>query len=214
MAAVVGLARTATYNFLNEAPLPFVYLPHRQHYRGAMTFVIHTAVPPSSVAAAVRAEVRAVDPDVALYDVRSMREHLLNGRALFFVTLGATIAVAFGLLALALSTVGIYGVVSYGVSQRTREIGIRVALGARSARVVRMVVAQGLVVAALGIVLGLVAAAGVVRVLGSLLYGVAPSDPVVWVTVASLLMAIAVAASLLPAMRAARVDPMLALRSE
>jgi predicted permease len=214
VALVVGLARTATYNFLNEAPLPFAYVPYRQHRRDAMTFFVHTAGDPDALAPALRAVVRELDPDAPLYDVRSMRDHLVNGRALLFVRLGAAIAAAFGVLALTLATVGAYGVVAYSASQRTREIGIRVAFGARAGRVARLLVGQGLALAAVGVGSGIGAAAAAGRALSALLYDVRPGDPVVFGAVAALLAAVVALASLVPAWRAARLDPTVALRSE
>ena len=138
----------------------------------------------------------------------------MRGRAMIFTWLGAAFAAVFGLLALSLAAVGVYGVVSYSVTQRTREIGIRMALGARLAAVLGLVVRQGAGLAGIGIVVGLLAAFGVGRLLGSLLYGVRPSDPLILGGVALLLGAVALGASYLPARRAAKVDPLTALRAE
>ena len=138
----------------------------------------------------------------------------MRGRALLFPRLGAAFAAVFGLLALGLAAVGVYGVVSYAVTQRTREIGIRMALGARLAAVLGLVVRQGAGIAGTGIIVGLLAALGVSRLLGSLLYGVKPTDPLIFGGVAILLGAVALGASYLPARRAAKVDPLVALRAE
>ena len=139
---------------------------------------------------------------------------LMSGRALLLPKFAASLAAAFGALALILAIVGLYGLVAYGVSQRVREIGIRVALGAGRATVVRMVLRSALVQAGLGISIGLVLALAATRALRSLLFGVGAADPLTFVVVAMLLLAVAAAASFVPARRAAAVDPMVALRSE
>jgi predicted lysophospholipase L1 biosynthesis ABC-type transport system permease subunit len=208
------VTRDAQHNFVGEQPKPFWFLPQTQQYTSSLTLHVHTAVDPVPLAPAVRAAFASLDPDLPVFDVRTMQEHLTRGRAMIFTRLGAAFAVAFGLLALALAAVGVYGVVSYSVTQRTREIGIRMALGARLAAVLGLVVRQGAGLAVVGIAVGLLAAFGVGRVLGSLLYGVRPSDPLILGGVALLLGFVALGASYLPARRAARVDPLLALRSE
>jgi macrolide transport system ATP-binding/permease protein len=211
---IIGIVRDAQYNFLGETPKPFWYLPQTQHYTSSLTLHIHTTVDPTSVAPAVRAAFSSLDPTLPLFDIRTMQEHLMRGRALLFPRLGAAFAAVFGLLALGLAAVGVYGVVSYAVTQRTREIGIRMALGARLAAVLGLVVRQGAGIAGTGIIVGLLAAVGVSRLLGSLLYGVQPTDPVIFGGVAVLLGAVALGASYLPARRAAKVDPLVALRAE
>jgi len=210
---VVGVAQDMKYNNLMESPTAFVYLPLTQSYEGYATLVVRTATDaPRALAPAVTGIVTSLDPDLA-YDVRTFAD-LMTGRALILPRLGAWLAGAFGLLALLLVSVGLYGVVAYGVGQRTREIGIRVALGADRRTVVRMVVGGGLAQAGLGLAIGTVLAFGATRALGSLLFGVRAADPLTFGTVAALLIAVALAAGWLPARRAARVDPVEALRSE
>ena len=196
-----------------DAPVRYeTFLPHAQAADNGMTLVVRTTRDPLAVAPAVRGAVRALDPDQPVFEVRSMDE-LLSSRVAqrrFSMTLLGT----FAALALALGVVGVYGVTSYLVAQRAREVGLRMALGAEPRQLVRMVVGQGMRVAAVGIVLGLVGALGVARVMASLLYGVRPTD------VASLLGATAVlalatlVANYVPARRAARVDPLVSLRSD
>jgi predicted permease len=209
---VVGVAPDMKYGNLNEPPRPFVYVAITQSYAGTATLLVRTAGDPHAAAASVTAVIAALDPEMPA-DVRTY-DQLMAGRALLLPRFAATLAGAFGALAFVLAVVGLYGIVSYTVSQRVREMGIRVALGARPATVVRMVVRGGLAQAGLGIGIGLVAALGATRALKSLLFGVGAADLATFASVAVTLAAVAALASWIPARRAARVDPMVALRSE
>ena len=211
---IVGITGDVAYFSLGETPKPFFFRPYSQSYRSSFTLTVHTSVDPASVAGAVRTAVASLDPTLALFDVRSFEEHLRGGRALIGTRLGAAFAAVFGALALVLAAVGLYGLLSYAVAQRTREIGIRVALGARTSTVLRLVVRQGLVMSAVGAALGLAITIGVTRLLTALLFGVAPNDPLILGGVLLALLAIGAAASAIPAFRAARVDPLVALRAE
>ncbi len=162
----------------------------------------------------MRTAVASLDPTLPVFDVRSFDEHIRSGRALLGTRLGAAFSEAFGALALLLAAVGLYGLLSYAVAQRSREIGIRVALGAHTSTVVRLVVRQGLMMSALGAAIGLAITFGVTRLLTALLFGVAPRDPVILGGVVVILLAVGVVASMVPALRAARVDPLTALRAE
>jgi len=177
-----------------------------------MNLVVRSAGDPLTSASAVRAVVRAADPDQPVYGVATM-DRLMGDRTasrrFVMILLGLFAAVA-----LALAGLGLYGVVAYVVSQRTREIGIRIALGAEAGRVARMIIGQGAAHAAGGIVLGLGCAVAVTRVLSGLLFDVSATDPIVFAAVAVLLLAVPLRASWLPSRRAARTDPMIALRSE
>ncbi len=188
------------------------YLPYARAAFGMMTLVVRTASDPAAIAPAVRREVRAVDPALPVWDVRTMRE--TQAYASWNRRLMGEIFGSFGVLALVLATLGVYGVMAYAVSQRTREIGIRMALGAQAADVLRMVVGRGALIAAGGVAVGLLGAFGVSRVMRGILFGVRPGDPVTFGAVAALLLATALLASWLPARRAARVDPMTALRAD
>jgi predicted permease len=212
--SVVGVARDSKYVFLGEEPRPFMYIPFSQRYRSEMTLFIHSAGDPASLIAAARRIVGEMDTDLPVYDAKTMATHLRDGIALLFVRLGAKLAGAFGLLGLVLAVVGIYGVVSYSVTQRTHEIGLRVALGANRSDVLRLVLGQGLMLTIGGVAIGLAAALAVTRVMSSLLYGVSATDPVTFAIVPLLLTGVALAASFIPARRAMRVDPMVALRYE
>jgi putative ABC transport system permease protein len=173
---------------------------------------VQTKGEPASFVNQVRAEVRALDKNLPLTDVRTMREHMrlpLAPARLF-----AWLSGAFGVLAMLLAAIGLYGVMAYIVGGRTREIGTRMALGAQSSDVFKLVVGQGMALALVGVGVGLVAALALTRVLSSVLYGVSATDPLTFAAVAALLAAVALLACYLPARRATKVDPMEALRYE
>ncbi|HVF43829.1 MAG TPA: ABC transporter permease, partial [Pyrinomonadaceae bacterium] len=209
---VVGVARDGKYRSLGDRPRPYVYTPLFQSYQPRMTLVVRTSGEPTALAGAVRGQLRALDPNLPVAEVRTLEEQfdlsLLPARVAAY-TLGG-----FGLLALALAAIGVYGVVSYSVAQRTREIGVRVALGARAGDVLRLVLGEGLSVVGLGLLLGLLVSFAAARLFSNFLYGVGAADPLTFVFVPALLGAIALAAGYLPARRATKVDPMVALRHE
>jgi len=211
---VVGVSGDIQYFSIGEAPKPFFFRPYAQHYRSSFTINVHAAAEPAALMKQLRASIASLDPTLPVFDVRSFEDHILNGRALLGTRVGAWFAAVFGALALVLASVGVYGLISYSVAQRRREIGIRVALGARAGAVVRLVVRQGITIAIVGVLLGLAMAFGVTGLLSKLLYGVAPHDPLILGGVALTLAAVGAAASLIPARRAASVDPLIALRAE
>jgi predicted lysophospholipase L1 biosynthesis ABC-type transport system permease subunit len=215
---VVGIVKDVRHNGVADIVKEKFYVPHRQWHKSvgfpirAMTLVVRTPGTPSSLAPAVRNVIRQMDPALPVADVRSMTD--VVGAALSTPRFTSVLLSMFALLALTLSAVGIYGVLSYLVSRRTREIGIRVAIGADRGRVLRLVLASGLGLAAIGITAGIVVALFVSRLLSGLLHGVTPADPLTFVSVAIGLGAVALGASLAPAWRAMRVDPVVALKSE
>jgi len=210
-AYVVGVVGDVRFGTLDSLPEPDVYLSYYQSARGRMMMFVRTAGDPRSVIGAVRREVATLAPGVPLYDVRPMRERVAD--AMGYARFSATLLAAFAMVALALAALGTYGVISFGVSQRTKEIGIRVALGATRQNVLRLVVGQGVGLAVTGGALGLMGALATTRVLRSLLYGVAPSDPATLVAIVVVLVVAVIVASWLPARRAAGVHPAEALRS-
>ena len=177
-----------------------------------MYLVAHTASDPDRLANPIVAQIHAIDPDTVVYDIRNMQNRLCASLARR--RFASTLLGSFAIFAMILAAVGVYGVVSYIVSQNVHEIGIRVALGARSENIVGMVMQQGLSLAGVGIVVGLVGAAALTRLMSSLLFGVSPADWITFLTVAFVLAIVAVGASLIPAVRAINVDPTVALRTD
>jgi macrolide transport system ATP-binding/permease protein len=211
---VVGLTRTGKYLFLYETPQLYVYFPMAQRYSSGATLMVHTEGDPQGLAGPVREQIRQMDPGLALFDVTTMETQVRYGKPLLPARLGAMVVGAFGLLGLVLASVGVYGVVSYSVSQRTQEIGIRAALGAQPRNVLAMVLKQGMSMALIGTGVGIVLAFLIFRGLHTVLYGVKSTDLVTLVAVSGLLLAVAFVASYVPALRATHVDPVVALREE
>jgi predicted permease len=209
---VVGVVANVKQYALDADSRVTLYAPHTQAPSSTMFVTVRTSGDPRAVAAAVTGEARSIDPNVPVYDVKTMDERLsqsLARRRFAMLALGLFAAVA-----MLLAAVGIYGLMSYAVAERTREIGIRVALGAQTGDVLKLVVGQGMLLAAVGVAVGLVGAAGVTRVMSSLLFGVGATDPVTFAAPSLLLAGVALLACYLPARRAMRVDPMVALRYE
>ncbi len=211
---VVGISKDGKYRYIFEERGNYFFTPLAQDYRAQRALHLRTAGAPELLAPAVQREIRAINPDLPVYDVRSMRNSMSGGNGFFLLNMGALFGGALGILGLVLALVGIYGVVSYAANQRTQEIGIRMALGAQSRDILGLVVGQGLTLVAIGLGLGLLAAFGVSTLLGTLLFGISSRDPITYVSVPILLGLMAIAASYIPARRATKVDPLIALRSE
>jgi len=209
---VVGIVGNTIVNQIGEDPQPLVYLPITQDYSPAATLQVRTTGRPETIIVSVRKQVQAIDPNLALTNVQTIEE--VMGQGLWASRMGAGLLSVFGALALILSLVGVYGVLSYSVHQQTREIGVRVALGAQSGQVMRSIVSQGFRLAAVGLVLGFTAALVLTTALSSLLFGVSAHDPVTFLTVALGLGVAAIMACYIPARRATKVDPIVALRYE
>jgi predicted permease len=209
---VVGVARDGKYYTLSEAPRAYLYLPMDQAYRSAVTLQVRTKANPLSVVDAVRKTVRGMDGRLPLYGVRPLDEHMEF--ALWWTRMGAVLAGVFGGLGLTLAAVGLFGLIAYRVACRTREIGIRMVLGATRREVTRMVVSQAARLAALGLAAGMVLGFALARAMNALLYGVGALDPLTFTLTPLVLLAVALAAGFLPARRAARLDPAAALRHE
>jgi predicted permease len=209
---VIGVARDGKYASLGEEPTPFIFYPHRQLYRPEMAVVVRSHGDPASLVPEIRRQVATLDPTLPVYDVKTLVAHL--GTALFPARAAATLLGLTGALALLLAAIGLYGVLSYAVALRTREIGVRVALGAQRADVVALVVGRGLRLAGTGVAIGLALALGVTRLLSFLLYGISPLDPLTFATIPALLLSVALFAAWDPARRALRIDPATCLREE
>jgi putative ABC transport system permease protein len=209
---VVGVAGDVLNRRLTESSQPILYRTLDQASDLSMALLIRTRGQTPGLGEGVAREVRSIDPDLPVYAVRTMSE--LIEAAVAQRQFLMRLLVAFGALATALALLGIYGVMAYSVSQRTREIGIRMAIGARQVDVSRMVMRRGLVLTAAGAFAGIAASLGLSQLIRSQLFGVQPSDPMTMASVLALMMAVASAAAYLPARRAALVDPVVALRSE
>jgi predicted permease len=210
---IVGVSADAKYSSLRMDPPPTIYIPYLQADDAeSMTFELKTAASTESIVAEIRETVRSVDRDLPLLEVRTQTQQIeatLSQERVF-----ATLTSGFGVLALILAGIGIYGIMAYTVSRRTNEIGIRMAVGAQSREVLAMVLRETSLLACLGVVVGLAAAVGLTRLVASTLYGLKPTDPVTFFGAALLLLIIAMAAGFAPARRAASVDPIHALRHE
>ena len=211
-AYVVGVVADVRYNTIDSLPGSDVYLPFAQSPRGRMMIMLRTTGNPEALVPWVRTAMRDIAPDLPVYDVRTMSSRVADSTA--YARFGTILLMLFGAVALALATLGVYGVISFSVSQRTREIGIRMALGATARGVVRVIVGQGLTVAAAGAAVGLALAIASSGVLESMLHGVAPADPLTFAAITAVLLAAVALASWIPARRAAGIQPTEALREE
>jgi predicted permease len=209
---IIGVTGDVKYNSLGEAPMPGAFRPQWRDYDTLNTLVVRTNGDPRSIISALRSEIQKMDATLPIYDVKTLTEHM--DIPLFPARMGANVLGCFGVLALVLAAIGIYGVMSYVVAGRTREIGLRMALGAQLRHVRHLILRQGMMLATIGLVLGLGVVFVLARFLKSMLYGISPSDPLTFTAITILLAGVALLACLIPAQRAARVDPMVALRDE
>jgi predicted permease len=212
---IVGVSKDSRFQGATGTIRPFLYLPFEQHSKTSSleTLQVRTAGAPSSMIPEIEHVLNSLAPDLPLFDVKTMTVALNTLNGLLIFQLGAVLAASLGMLGLVLSIVGVYGVVSYAANQRTHEIGIRIALGAQPADILKMIFRQGLLVVGIGLAVGLAAASAAARVVGNFLT-VSATDPVTYLTVSALLTFVALVACYIPARRAMRVDPMVALRYE
>ncbi|HST23111.1 MAG TPA: FtsX-like permease family protein, partial [Blastocatellia bacterium] len=210
---VVGVARDSKYHSLRESPLPYLYVPLSQEQSlSSITFIARTSGNPSNLLASIESEASAIDGNVPFFNTGTLDYHI--GNLLVAERFAATLLGMFSLLALTLAVTGIYGVVAYSVSQRTREIGVRMALGAEGKDILKLVMGRGIVPVLIGVALGLSAAFIVTRVLTSFLYGLSATDLTTFIGASLALVGVALGACFVPARRATKVDPMVALRYE
>jgi predicted permease len=209
---VVGVAKDSKYNAVTETPQNFIYQPLAQNYTPAGTLLVRAAADAAPMANAVRATVHEIDPSLSLFAVRTLEEQV--GQSLEPLKTNVMMLAVFGGLALLLASIGLYGVASYSVSQRTREIGVRMALGARPSNVLGLVLGQGLILVGAGLAVGLILAYATAGLMKTLVVGVNTRDPLTFAATAGGLGAVALIASYLPARRATRIDPLMALRTD
>jgi predicted permease len=209
---VIGVVRDSKYLTLSEDPTPFIYQPLGQNHETGMTLLVRTAGDPSSVADGVRSAAQSIEKNMPMNNLQPLGT--LLDSALYPARMGAALLLIMGSLALTLAAIGLYGVMAYTVAQRTRELGVRMALGAQMRDVMRLVIRQGMKLVLLGMLLGLLAASVLMRLLEGFLYGVSATDPVTFAVIASLLAVVALLACWIPAYQATKVDPLIALRCE
>ena len=211
---IVGIAKNGRYRNPDEDPIPFFFLPLEQNYLPFRAIQLKTSVPPEQLARGAQDVFAQLAPGLPVIDVQSMEQSLQGGNGFFIYRFGAQIAAVMGILGLILAIVGVYGVVSYAAAQRVREIGIRIALGAERGAIARLVLGQGLLLVGIGIACGLAAAFAGTRVIKDMFVGISATDPMTFVSVVGILTAVALIACWIPARRAMKVDPMIALRYE
>ncbi len=209
---VVGVARDTKYRNLREPPRMTMYRPLTQFYSPNINLLVRTRSDTTAMLPAIQNRLRSLEPGIAVFNVRTLNEHV--DRSLYVERVQSFLLSLFGLLALLLTGVGIYGVVAFTVSQRTRELGIRMALGAQKRDVLKLILRRGLTLAAWGTGLGLIGSFWLARLLSNQLYGITPHDPATFAAVSLVVVAIVLLASFIPARRATKVDPMVALRYE
>jgi putative ABC transport system permease protein len=209
---IIGVVGNVHQRDLKTDPYPTTYIPYNTYATQEMSFVVRTTSNANTVGAAARARIRQIDPELPVYDLQTMDDAMSASASQqrFFMAL----LVGFAVLALLLAAIGIYGVISYSVTQRTREMGIRIALGATQHRVMKLVVSQGAALAVVGVGLGAAGALSLTRVIQGLLFNTSALDVPTFVGVGALLAGIAIIAAYMPARRAAKVDPVTAMRAE
>lgn len=213
-AEVVGIAGNGTYMILGEPPQPFFYVPLAQSYSSLRTIQIRSSVPPESLLLEVQQQIRNLAPDLPIFDAETMEQALAGANGYFVYRFGAAMAGVMGFIGLILAVVGVYGVMSFSMAQRTREIGIRMALGANRRDVLRLVLRQGLTIVVAGVVVGLVCGWALTRAMGRFAAGPTDAGPLIFGGATLVLACVALLACWIPARRAMRVDPMVALRYE
>jgi ABC-type antimicrobial peptide transport system permease subunit len=207
---IVGVAGHIRHEGLDRDPRAQVYWPYAQRTQDRVAMVVKTAGDPAAMTPAIRAAIREIDPNQPLYDVYPMPE--IVARTLLAQRLNLVLVGSFAVLALLLASLGLYGVVSHLTARRSREFGVRLAIGATPAHLLTMVLRQTLVRASMGLLAGLILSAAVTRLLTTMIHGVTPLDPITYLSVAVLLLAVVLAASYFPARRASKTDPLSALR--
>jgi predicted permease len=211
---VIGVVKTGKYAFLNEQPRPYLYLPFRQNYASPIMFHVRTAGVPATLVSSLRQAIHTVDPDLTVYNVKTMQDHLRHGYVFSTIILGGVLSGLFGILGLALASIGLYGVVANTIGQRTREIGIRAALGASDRTILGLVLRESTILVTAGATVGIMGGLVAGQLLRRVLFSVNPTDPATLLAMVAVLVMVATAACVIPARRATKVDPLVALRNE
>jgi predicted permease len=211
---IVGVAHDSRIFGYFSGSLPYYYVPFDQSFTSMRILQIRSSVAPESLITQVKQQIQGLDPEMPVSDLQTMREAMAGGNGFLVFRLGATLTAIMGILGFVIAVVGVYGVVSYAAAQRTREIGVRMALGANKGSILNLILGQGVRLIAIGVVVGLLAAFALTRAMASLLVGISVGDPVTFVPVTALLLIVAIGACYLPARRAMRLDPVVALRYE
>ena len=209
---IVGVVRNSKYGSLGETALPVAYLPVAQNHETGMTLYARTTVPPASIVSSLRREIQAIEPNLPVPNIQTMTQTI--GTSLYAARMGAWLLAVFGGLALLLAAIGIYGVLSFSISTRTREMGIRLALGAETGRLFRLVVRDGMLLVGIGLAIGIAAGLAGARSLTTFLYAVPAWDVPTFAATTTILAAVALLACVIPARRAMRVAPITALRQD
>jgi putative ABC transport system permease protein len=209
---VIGVVADTKYQAMSEKATPYYYIPFQQAQGSRITLFVRTAAAPESLANTIQAAVIKMDPALGVSNLRTMRQRIESSLVGYEGT-AVMLSVA-GFVGLLLATIGIYGVVAYSVAQRTHEVGIRMALGADPLNILRLILRQGMVPALIGVGIGLAGSFALARLIAGQLYGVKPTDPLTLAAVSALLCLVTAVACVIPARRAMRVDPMVALRYE
>jgi putative ABC transport system permease protein len=211
---VIGITENGKYGLLAEDPQSYFYLPLAQNFTSMRSLQIRTSLDPAALMLPAQQEIKNLDPGLPIFMLRTMNDSLAGANGFMIFRIGALLASCIGAMGLTLAVIGVYGVVAFAASQRTREIGIRIALGANRAQVLKLVLLQGVWVVIAGAALGLLATLGISRGIANLLLGVSATDPLTFASATSLLIAVALYACYVPARRAMKLDPMVALRYE
>jgi putative ABC transport system permease protein len=211
-AEIIGIARDSRNQSLTGISQPMFYLPFTQNYESEMALHIRTTFDPEKIVPAIKSIVASLDAGLPIYNIRTLIEQ--KERALYTERIAATLLGGFGLITLLLVALGLYGVIAYSVTQRTHEIGIRIALGANRLNIYQLIVGEGVWVIVTGLLIGLAGAFAATRVLSNFLYGVETTDSITYIGVSAVLAIVALVASYVPARRATRIDSMVAIRYE
>jgi putative ABC transport system permease protein len=195
-----------------SGPLPYYYVPFNQNFTSMRILQVRSSVAPESLITQVKQQIQSLDPEMPVSDLQTMREAMAGGNGFLVFRLGAALTAIMGVLGFVIAVVGVYGVVSFAAAQRTREIGVRMALGASKGNILSLILGQGVRLITAGVVLGLLAAFALTRAMANLLVGISAGDPVTFVPVTLILLIVAIGACYLPARRAMRLDPVVALR--